>query len=104
MEKTLKFDEGKTDYASIPKLALQEVAKVMTQGKLKYGQFNYSKGLELTRYLSALERHLAQVYVSKDIDEESKLHHLSHVCANALMALDNILTGTIIDDRNKIYK
>lgn len=97
-----KYDEGKPAFSNIPRLALLEVTKVMTHGANKYGKFNYSGQIENTRLTDALERHLNQYLVGEDIDE-SGYNHIAHVAANALMLLDNILTGNIIDNRNKVY-
>jgi len=98
-----KFDTGKPSFTSIPQLALLEVAKGFTIGKDKYGQFNYSKPMKLTRYLDALGRHNNQFLCRQDIDE-SGVHHLALIACNALMALDSILTGKAEDDRNINYK
>lgn len=98
-----KFDTGKPSFTSIPQLALLEVAKGFTIGKEKYGQFNYSKPMKLTRYLDALARHNNQFLCGQNIDE-SGVHHLALIACNALMALDSILTGKAEDDRNINYK
>ena len=97
-----KFDEGKPGYSNIPRLALLEVAKVMTYGANNYGKYNYSGKIESSRLTDALERHLNKYMMNEDIDELS-YHHIAHVAANALMLLDNILTKNIVDNRNKIY-
>lgn len=97
-----KFDEGKPGYSNIPRLALNEVAKVMTYGANKYGKYNYSGEIDSSRLTDALERHLNQYLINEDIDE-SGYHHIAHVAANALMLLDGILTGKVLDNRNKIY-
>jgi hypothetical protein len=97
-----KFDEGKVGFSNVPRMALVQVAKVMTHGCNKYGKFNYSGTIESSRLTDALERHLHEYLIGKDIDESS-YHHLAHVAANALMLLDNIITGKVIDDRNKVY-
>jgi hypothetical protein len=105
-EMATKFDKGKPSFTSIPQKALLEVAKGFTVGLNKYGQFNYSKPMPVTRYLDALHRHLNQYLtnVDKDDIDESNVHHLALVACNAMMALDGILTGTVIDDRNISYK
>jgi len=103
MNEFKKFDEGKPKFTMIPQLALREVAKVFTYGANKYGEFNYSGKGEVLRYIDALQRHSNQFLTGEDIDE-SNIHHLACVAANALMALDGILTGNIIDNRNKAYK
>ncbi len=103
MKKARKNDKGKPGFHNIPRLALLEVAKVMTAGALEYGQYNYSGKIKVTRLTSASERHNNKFLTHQDIDE-SGFHHIAHVIANNLMLLDNILTGNIIDDRNPVYK
>ena len=103
IKKAKKFDIGKPGFSNIPRLALLEVAKVMTYGAKKYGKFNYSGTIDATRLTDALERHLNQYLCGVDIDE-SKSHHVAHIACNALMLLDSILIGKVNDDRNKAYK
>ena len=98
-----KFDQGKPKFTSIPQKALLEVAKVFTHGAEKYGMFNYSLGTDNTRLIDALLRHTNQYLTGEDIDE-SGVHHLACVAANALMALDAHLTGKERDTRNSVYK
>lgn len=98
-----KNDNGKPGYSNIPRLALLEVAKVMTYGAKEYGKYNYSGVIESSRLTDANERHMNKYLLNQDYDESS-YHHIAHVAANALMLLDGILTKQVIDDRNKIYK
>lgn len=87
----------------LPQAAILEVAKVLTYGANKYDAYNFSKGEEDTTYADACLRHINQYLMNNDIDNESKCHHLAHAAANLLMALDNILVGKSIDNRNKVY-
>ncbi len=103
-EPAKKNDEGKPSFSMIPQKAILEVSKTFTHGARKYGKFNYSGGMEMTRYLDAAYRHLNAVLTGEDMDVDSGCLHLSNAIASLLMALDNQLTGSIIDDRNKIYK
>ena len=105
-EKLKKFDQGKPKFSMIPQKALKEVAKVFTHGAEKYGDFNYSGEGEVLRYVDALQRHCNQYLTFEDLDDtdESGVHHLACVAANALMALDSIINNTIVDNRNKNYK
>lgn len=100
--KFVKDDQGKEKYTMIPQLALKEVAKVFTHGADKYGDFNYSKQGDILRYIDAMQRHTNQ-YLTGDNIDESGVHHLACVAANALMALDGIINKTITDNRNKAY-
>lgn len=101
--KAKKFDKGKVEFSNVPRLALYQCARVMTQGKEKYGQFNYSGKIEVTRLTDALERHLHS-FLTGDNFDESGCSHLAHIACNALMALDASLTGKLIDNRNQVYK
>lgn len=105
MTKVIKHDEGKPSFTSIPQLALAEVAKAFTSGIDKYGKFNYSGEIPVLRYIDALERHVNKylTYSNENDIDESGVHELACVAANALMALDGILIGKVIDDRNKAY-
>jgi len=105
LNQATKFDDGKPSFSSIPQLALLEVAKGFTHGREKYGLFNYSSKMELLRYIDALDRHKNQFLTFKDENDidDSGVHHLALIACNALMALDSILTGNSIDNRNKIY-
>ena len=100
--KFVKDDQGKEKYTMIPQLAIKQVAKVFTHGADKYGDFNYSKQGDILRYIDAMQRHTNQYLTGENIDE-SGVHHLACVAANALMALDGILNKTITDNRNKAY-
>lgn len=102
-KKATKYDTGKPSFSSIPQLALLEVAKGFTIGKEKYGMYNYSGKMEVTRYLDALQRHMNAYLTGESIDE-SGIHHLGLVCCNAMMALDGIYTGNTIENINLTYK
>lgn len=98
----IKYDEGKPDFTLIPQLALKEVAKVATKGGIKYPSFNYSKEKSPRRYVAAGLRHINEYLLGENIDEIGT-HHLANAAMSIMMALDNILNGTVEDDRNKNY-
>ena len=106
IKEATKHDQGKPSFSAIPQLALMEVAKVFTKGREKYGKHNYSGSMEISRYTDASERHLHsyKVFAKPEDLDEIGVHELACVAANALMALDAILTGKGIDDRNPVYK
>lgn len=101
--KALKNDNTKPRFSLVPQLALDETIKGFEVGAKKYGVYNYSQGMEYTRYSDALIRHHRAWIKGEDIDE-SGVHHLALVACNALMLLDNILTNKGIDNRNKVYQ
>lgn len=102
--KAIKFDEEKPKLSYIPQAALWEVGKTFSYGAKKYQEFNYSSGMEYTRYSDAALRHINQALRGEDIDSESNCYHISNAIASLLMLLDNQLTSKIIDNRNKVYK
>lgn len=59
------------------------VAKVLTFGARKYAADNWRGGIEYTRLISAMLRHIAAIQRGEDIDPESGLPHVYHVGANA---------------------
>lgn len=87
----------------LPQLALDEVIRGFEAGASKYGTYNYSEGMEYTRYFDALQRHSRAWLKGEDIDE-TEIHHIALAACNCLMLLDNILTNKGTDNRNKIYK
>ncbi len=103
IKQATKFDTGKPSFTSIPQLALLEVAKGFTIGLDKYGRFNYSGKMDVTRYLDALNRHQSAYLTGESIDE-CGIHHLALVACNALMALDGIYTGNTIENINPAYQ
>lgn len=87
-----KYDEGKNRMGLMCEnfsRALWEVAKVSTFGANKYGANNWQL-LEhpKERLTDALCRHLFQYMQGQDIDDESGLNHLAHVCWNCLALLE----------------
>jgi len=81
-----KFDQGKPDWSLVPWEELEEVVKVLTHGKEKYGAQNWKMVPEARdRYFAAAQRHLAAFRRARfdtrspfdAVDSESKLHHLA---------------------------
>jgi hypothetical protein len=98
-----KDGHEKPDFSLIPQLAISEVARVMMYGAKKYDAYNFSKGEYNTVYCAAALRHINKYLLNQDIDDESGLYHLAHAVSNLMMLLDNDLSGTSIDNRNKAY-
>jgi hypothetical protein len=74
-----KFDSNKTEYGLLPPLALEEIAKVLTFGALKYERDNWQRVPDSKRrYFDALQRHIWAYKRGEQIDPESGLHHLAH--------------------------
>jgi hypothetical protein len=77
-EKGVKFDSEKTCLELFPPVALEEISKVLTFGKKKYGAHNWAKGIEWSRVIGACMRHLNAWRAGQDVDSETGLSHIAH--------------------------
>lgn len=75
-DKGNKFDYKKLRLDLLPLDALMGVAATFTYGSIKYGDWNWSKGLTWSRVFGALLRHLFAFWCGEEIDKESGLYHI----------------------------
>ena len=98
-----KTPEGnrKPSLALIPGPALVEQAIVHKLGADKYGAYNWREQpkIETMVYLNAALRHLHAFIDGQDIDEESGVTHLAHVCACCNIIIDAKAVGNLFNDR-----
>ena len=95
----VKYDGDKPRMTLVPHDVLYEVAKVFTYGAAKYSDHNWADGMRHTRMADALLRHLTAWLSGEDMDDESGLHHLDHLCCCALMLRGMVLRRKGDDDR-----
>jgi hypothetical protein len=83
-----KFDGEKERYDLIPMECIEDLAKILTMGSVKYGPHNW-KELEdgEDRYFAALMRHLVASRKGEKNDPESGLSHLAHAMCNVVFLL-----------------
>jgi dATP/dGTP diphosphohydrolase len=101
VKSALTYDDGKPPLATLPWKALREVALVQAYGAKKYHAYNWKDGMEATRNASCAIRHIADYLDGRDEDAESKRHALGHAACRILFLLENIIEGTVKDDRYK---
>jgi hypothetical protein len=79
-----KEEDDKPDTGYLVDLypALQEVLKVLSYGAKKYSRSNWRK-VSAVKYRKAVIRHA----LTRGKDEETRLDHLAHAAADALLAL-----------------
>lgn len=84
-----KFDNGKPRMALLPPYALEEVAKVLTAGSIKYADNNwkYVENGE-SRYKDAMFRHINAFNKGEVLDPETGMHHLAHAICCAMFIVD----------------
>lgn len=98
--KALKFDSQKEPLDLLPYEAIQEIAKVLQAGAVKYSRGNWSGGINYSRCLSAALRHIHQFNSGQDRDEETSTIHLANAICNLMFVLyymENNMTE--FDDR-----
>lgn len=78
----IKNDQQKPMMSLIDSDALEGLAKVLTFGAQKYDAHNWRGGINYSRVISALLRHLSAINRGEDIDPESGLPHIDHVGCN----------------------
>lgn len=95
----VKFDADKPMLDLISPRAEEGLGLVLTYGASKYRPHNWRKGLEWSRVVAALKRHLNAFERGEDLDPESGLPHIDHVMCNAMFLSEFQKTGTGTDDR-----
>jgi hypothetical protein len=97
----IKHDNGKPRISLIPREALEGAAKALTFGANKYNAHNFKKGIEYSRLVDAVMRHLIAWVDGEDNDLESGLSHLDHALASLSMLKYMEVNKTEMDDRYK---
>lgn len=98
-----KFDTGKPRLELIPAAPMVEIARVLEFGARKYGVNNHTKGMQWSRLIGSLKRHLLEFELGNDTDEETGYSHLAHLVTNALFLMEYVKNHKELDDRpNKI--
>lgn len=89
----------KPDYSLIPADALEEIAKVFTDGTKKYASNGWLDKFTWSHYFSKIMRHLWAFWRGKDKDPESGLSHIAHAGADLMILLAYYLRKINKDDR-----
>jgi hypothetical protein len=94
-----KLDGGKLRYDLIPVGPLRELARVYTIGAAKYAPRGWESGMDWSRIIAAMQRHVEAWRDGETLDPVDGQHHLSSVawCAFALMEFER--THPDLDDR-----
>jgi len=97
-----KYDSTKVRWDLLPFDAINEIAKVMTYGSVKYEPRNWEKGMSWNRVFASLQRHLVSWFNGEDVDPESKMSHLAHAGCCILYLLAYEFRDDGMDDRQKL--
>lgn len=96
-----RYDAEKNKLHLAPPWALAKVGEVFTMGAEKYGEHNWERGMEWSRMIASLERHINAFKRGEDFDDESGLPHMAHAATNALMLLEYHRLHPMGDDRQR---
>jgi len=95
-----RANKGKVSFSMVPFHLLIGCARVFMGGKLKYAEWNWSKGMKWSSCFDCTCRHLFKWwFLGEDIDTESGEHHLDHVLCNIFMLKHYTKAYTAGDDR-----
>ena len=95
----LKSDQGKLPYNLLDRTALDEVAKVLAYGAVKYSAENWRGGIEFSRLIGATLRHIMAVSDGEDYDPETGLPHAAHAMCSMMFLLWMMHHRPDLDDR-----
>lgn len=83
--KALRYNKNKPKWSLIHYESLHPLIRVLEFGAKKYGVDNWKLGLDKKEILESMQRHLAELMDGNERDTESKLPHMGHIQANAMM-------------------
>lgn len=111
-----RLDAGKAQLELISPVAMVGLAKILTFGAKKYAANNWRKGMNWSRCIGSLKRHLAAFEAGIDLDRDDNcegcqrgdclnhtgLYHIDQVLCNAMFLSEYVRTHKELDDRYKI--
>ena len=82
-----KKTEGKPNVNKVYPRFIEEIAKAMDHGDVKYGYKNWHDYKDINELMSALGRHYYKCCNGEILDKETMLNHLAQVGSNAMMIM-----------------
>jgi hypothetical protein len=95
----LRYDKDKPRFDLLPAYPMFQLARLFSVGAEKYDVRNWEKGMEWSKVLSPLLRHVFKYMGGEDNDPETELSHMTHVAWNALILLEYERLYRSLDDR-----
>ena len=97
----IKHDQAKPRMELLDRYALEQIARVMGYGALKYSAHNWRGGINWSRVLAAAMRHLHAYNDGEDVDPETGINHLAHAGCCIMFLLNYSKEHPELDDRFK---
>lgn len=102
--KGLKYDSGKPRMDLIDSEFLTGLAYVLSFGADKYTANNWRAGINYSRVIASMFRHLTAINKGEDVDKESGMLHIDHLACGAMFLSNFIHTKRVeLDDRHKVH-
>lgn len=101
--KGINKDEGKARLDLVPPSAIKSIARVLGKGLDKYPARNWELGMNWSKQIGSLERHLMAFLSGEDYDPESGCLHIEHILTRAAMINEFYRTYPQGDDRAHAY-
>lgn len=95
----VKYDLGKDRWDLLSWSAIRELVKVLTFGAKKYRDHNWATGINYSRCVAAVLRHITSWAEGESRDPETGLNHLAH----AMCCLMFLLTFELHPERYRKY-
>ena len=103
MQEGKRYNEGKIRYDLLEPFAIEQLAKVFTEGAKKYEPRNWEKGMAWSKVLASLKRHIAAWENGEDNDKETGCYHMAHAAWIALALVSYYKMAPQFDDRRHNY-
>jgi hypothetical protein len=99
----VNYDSGKLRLDLIPPEVTVALALAFGYGAEKYSDDNWLKGMDWSRHIGSLERHLLDWKMGQTHDKESGNHHLAHALVRMAMLLVYEMREIGNDDRKRTH-
>lgn len=94
----IKHDQDKPMLNLIDPQAIEGLAAVLTFGAKKYAADNWRGGINNSRLIASLLRHLFAIMRGELVDPESGLPHIDHVGCNWMFLSNNLKNRPDLND------
>lgn len=95
----LKYDSEKPRMDLVDPYAIEQVAKVLGFGAKKYEAHNWRKGLQWSRLIAGVLRHVNAFNDGEDLDPETGISHAAHAMCGLMFLVNYTKTHKSLDDR-----
>jgi hypothetical protein len=82
-KETHAVKKKKTRFGLIPPNVLEKIAKILTEGAIKHGDYDWQKQ-DVDDFINSAYRHLVARHSGQVLDDDTGDPHAAHLAANAI--------------------